>query len=126
MDLIKIDKIIKKDLHNQDLGLNNNFQEWVNNNFKSLNSDSSKTHIYENLIVPNYNTESGSLEFLTSLRSSDTIIPITYFFYINKNYDFIIITQCMFFFDNIIIPSKKIYFSNPYLPDIFQIILFKF
>jgi hypothetical protein len=117
LDLINIDKIIKKDLHNQDLGLSNNFQEWVNNNFKSLNSDSSKTHIYENLIVPNYNSDSGSLEFLTSLRSSDTIIPVTYFFYINKNYDFIIITQCMFFFDNVIIPAKKIYFSNPFLPD---------
>ena len=84
LDLINTDKIIKKNLHNQDLGLNNNFKEWVNNNFKFLNSDSSKTSIYENLLVPNYNTDFGSLEFLTSLRSSDTIIPITYFFILTK------------------------------------------
>ena len=60
--------------------------------------------------------KSEKFKFERSLRISETIIPITYYIYSSAR-NKIIITQCMFFGDNILIPQDNICLINDLLPD---------
>lgn len=60
--------------------------------------------------------KSEKFKFERSLRLSGTIIPITYYIYSSAS-NKIIITQCMFFGDNILIPQDNICLINDLIPD---------